>query len=537
MIGETLADRFLLTDISHSGKSLSTYTALDQVLGIEVEIDVLAIHEEQYDLQVRRLEAILDAAMQVCGPNVSPLHGWGDEIDKGFFWVAREKAGGTLLSEVLADTAELPRQQVVEITAAAVEVLAEAYGRGLFYLGLNPEQVLLDGRGGVKFLRVGFAWLLEEMEPELAARVSPYRAPETDGGKEGSRTSDVYSLAVMLSEMLPAEEAGNRLGSLLEMAMDPLPKRRPSSPRLLLEELEKGKSGGRDGPPDRGTEDTEAPPGSGGGLAFLEREDAYPLVNPPLRPRRRTLRNLLLVLAGGLVLWLVFAAVAGLLKGKTAQETQAPAVVEDKVTLPDLQGLTAAEAEEVLDDLGLRCVSREAPSRLWSAGRVAAQEPGEGSVLLPGETVCLIISSGKEEGTALESDGGQEAGEPDPSTTSPGPAAGASPQAEAPRSSPRDSSPPSSPPAPNLPPHAVAVVSCGSGPAPLYVAMDGSASYDPDGSIVRYVWHCGDGTVIEGVKAQHVYDPAVIPARFQIVLEVYDSDGMSHSSSSMLEVY
>jgi hypothetical protein len=108
---------------------------------------------------------------------------------------------------------------------------------------------------------------------------------------------------------------------------------------------------------------------------------------------------------------------------------------------------------------------------------------------------------------------------------------------EVPRSSPRDSSPVSAPPALKLPPRSVPAISSGSGPAPLYVAMDGSASYDPDGSIVRYVWYCGDGTVIEGVRAQHVYDPAVIPARFQVVLEVYDSDGMSHSSSLTLEVF
>lgn len=71
----------------------------------------------------------------------------------------------------------------------------------------------------------------------------------------------------------------------------------------------------------------------------------------------------------------------------------------------------------------------------------------------------------------------------------------------------------------------------------MYVSMDGGASFDPDGDIVRYVWHCGDGTVIEGARAQHVYDPAVIPARFRVVLEVYDGGGLHDSSALTLEVY
>ena len=91
--------------------------------------------------------------------------------------------------------------------------------------------------------------------------------------------------------------------------------------------------------------------------------------------------------------------------------------------------------------------------------------------------------------------------------------------------------------APPLPPRSIPTLSTRGGPAPLYVVMDGSNSYDPDGGIARFVWHCGDGIVLEGVTAQHVYDPQVIPARYQVVLQVFDSDGLSHSSAVTVEVY
>jgi len=534
MIDRILAERYRVTERLTKGRSLSVFLALDTAYGTEVEVDVLELAAE-CPVSVQRLGEILNAAVLVHGSHISSLLAWGRDEEEGVLYMVRERASGAPLSEVLASTRELPREQVTEIVRAVVEVLAEAYGRGLFYLGLNPGQVLLGERGGVKFLRVGFAWILEEMEPESAARVSPYRAPETDGGREGSRTSDVYALAVMVREMLP-DESGRRLESLLQMAVDPLPRRRPSSPRLLLEELEAGEDGAHRGQPGGEAEDIAPPSRSGGGLAFLGDESAPSLVDLSQRPRRHILRNLLLILAGGLVLWLAFAAITGLLRGKPSEAPQYLAAVEEKITLPDLQGLTAAEAEEMLEDLGLRCTSREAPSRLWSAGRVAAQEPAEGSPLLRGETVCLVISSGADQGATVETGGAQPQEEPGSSSAVPPPVAGPSP-ALAPESSQPVSPPRESPPASSLPPRAVPAVSANSGSAPLYVALDGSASYDPDGSIVRYVWYCGDGTVIEGSRAQHVYDPAVIPARFKVVLEVYDAGGLSHSSAIMLEVY
>lgn len=529
MIGKTLAGRYQVMERIRGGEYLSTYLAVDVACGLEVEVDILAAPEEQLPVSPARLGELLDAAILVNGTHVSCLRDWGEEAEEDFVYMVREKSCGASLAEVLSCTGELPRQQVVEITAAAVEVLTQAYGKGLFYLGLNPGQVTLDTRGGLKFARVGFGWVIEEIEPETAARVSPYRAPETDGGKEGSRTSDVYSLAVMVREMLPEAEVGGRLASLLDMAVDPLPKHRPSSPRLLLEELREA------GVDDGGTQSREekspgAPTGKAGGLSFLQ---DGPFPSPVItagRHRRRTLRNLLLVVAGGAAIWLAFAAVAGLLGSKPSREAQAPAPVEEKIALPDLQGFTAHEAEEILAELGLECTSREAPSRLWSAGRVAAQEPAEGSTLRPGDIVCLIVSTGRSGEPLPGAEDIRETGGSDPSP-SPPQSTGALPQPAPLRSS------PASQPALNLPPRAVPSISRSSGVAPLYVSMDGSASFDPDGDIVRYVWHCGDGTVIEGARAQHVYDPAVIPARFRVVLEVYDGGGLHDSSALTLEVY
>ncbi len=547
MTGEILSDRYVLRERLATGRFLSTYLAEDTALGTVVSVDVLEADALPAGLSSERLEEILDAAASVRGERVAIFYGWGRVKGSGQYFMVGERVEGANLLDILEDCGELPSRQVVEVARAAVEALAEAYGRGLFYIGLNPGQVVVSEEGDIKILRVGYGWILEESEPLLSQRVSPYRAPETDGGLEGKRASDVYALAVMIRGMLSRDSIAPRLRDLLETAADPLPRNRPSSPRLVLEELEASLS---ETSPARDVVGQGVVSGAGG-LSFLkETASSLPLSPGGGKRRGNILRNLFLIVAGGLALWLGFAAVAGMLSGEDDREETISAEEEEEVTLPDLQGLALEEAQGLLRPLGLECEYRHAPSRLWSAGRVAAQEPPQGSVLRRGDKVILVVSAGREGVDAGSSDADGSGDErPSPGETTPSvtplseqdspameeePAGGATPEV-APKQHP-DSEPEVVERAPSAP-RAVATLSATSGAAPLYVSMDASSSHDPDGDIVRYVWLCGDGTVLEGITVTHVFDPLVIPARFQVVLRVFDSTGLSASATAVLEVY
>ncbi len=547
MTGESLRDRYNLVEELERGQCLVRYLARDTAYDVEVEVDVVELDKSATPQLTGRLREVLDRSDEIIGDHIVTLLGWGEE--EGHIYSIRERFDGVSLSEILAEVGDLPRGQVMEIVRVATEAMVEAYGKGLFYLGLNPGQILLNWRGEIRLVRVGYAWLLEEMDPILAARVSPYRAPETDEGKEGTRTSDVYSLAVMIREMLPKGKHYDRLDSLLEKSMSPLPKHRPSSPRLLLEALEEAEGRGTNGisASDTGPMSlddhaafTHNGGRRGGGLSFLRDGDASsPHVSLTKRRRGRPVRALLLIILGGMIVWLLYAAVTGSLDaGKDSrQETAITVGGADKVTLPDLQGLPEREAEKILVGLGLRIVSREAPSHLWSAGMVAAQEPEEGSILEQGDTVYVVISSGRDEGQGMAAPVETDNSTSPPAEASSGGAAEPDPSAAVQMPS---SYTPSAEPLPHsdpLAPHAVASLSTQGGSSPLCVAMDGSGSQDPDGGIVRYIWDCGDGTILEGIRVQHVYDPAVTPARFQVVLQVFDGDEMSDSCAVTLEVY
>ncbi len=505
----------------------ATFLCFDDAYGTEVEVDDIEVAEAPPDL-IERLRQLLDACLKISTRYAPPLLEWCEE--EGHIYLIRERSDGESLADILDETGQLPGRQMAEITRAITETLAEAYGRGVFYLGLNPGQLRVDARGRAKVVRAGYSWILEELGPALSARVSHYRAPETDGSVEGARISDIYSLALMIKGALPRDLSSERLRSLLERCLDPMPSHRPSSPRLLLEELEAsvGAEEARSAPRGGSGEDDR-----GGSIADdFKKPPAQSYLSLAKPPRRRYVRTLLLMLLGGLAVWLVFAAASGFCVAcKKALES---VVTEGKpeVNLPDLEGLPAQEAQDIVERLGLVAELREAPSRLWSAGVVAAQEPAAGSVLEDGDHVYLSISSGNDEAQA------SQGSEPAPATSREDAGAatpvGSSSNPEAPVSQTGDSPQEQKQP---VPPKAVAAASGMRGPAPFYVVLDASSSYDPDGSIVRYVWDCGDGTVLEGARAQHVFDPPVIPARFHVSLRVFDNQGLSASSSLSLEVY
>lgn len=540
MDGDAVAGRYRLERKAYSGQCLSSYVARDELSDTEVEVDVLDLERAALPVPRERLREILDSSSRIDCPYASRLLSWFEE--DGELYLVRERERGAPLSELLEVTGCLPPAQALEVVEALVEAMAVAYGAGLYYLGLNPGQVFVDPQGLPRLARAGYGWILEESEPLEAARACAFRAPETDGGREGTRTSDVYSLACMVELMLPGEEISGRLRSLLDRAREPLAANRPSSPRLILEAMREGERRGSS--PEEQGDDEEAAPGGWDGEPERPRRAASVRWVEERRGRRSGgwRRRAAYIVCGGLFLWVAYAALAGMLGGRREQGGGDCGVGKPaEVALPDLRGMSLEEAREALSEMGLSCSVRQTPSRLWAAGRVMAQEPAGGALLSPGDEVLLVVSWPAEDVEGESADRGEQgsgevSGDSADSTATPAgmTSAGNDGTKALPPSGWTESGRRARG---GSPPVAVAHLSSARGPAPLCVRMDAGASSDPDGDIVRYVWRCEDGAVLEGATVQHVFDPGVIPSRFQVVLEVYDSRGLSDSTSLTVEVY
>ncbi|QRK10539.1 protein kinase [Archangium violaceum] len=124
-------------------------------------------------------------------------------------FIVMECLEGESLSSLLQREKKLGVRRALEIMSAVAAGLAHAHGRHIVHRDLKPSNVFITGRGGVKLLDFGLAWLTSSSGSPVpylpTAGTPPYMSPEQwRGGKQDERT-DLWSAGVMLFEMLTGE--------------------------------------------------------------------------------------------------------------------------------------------------------------------------------------------------------------------------------------------------------------------------------------------------------------------------------------------
>ncbi|MHB8781535.1 MAG: protein kinase domain-containing protein [Candidatus Geothermincolia bacterium] len=175
------------------------------------------------------LTGCLRAASLIRSPSVCGIIEWFKRGKSVF--IASEFAPGSTLRALLEQACDLPHEQAMEVLEACAEAAAAAQGAGIYYLALEPRNLILTSAGPLKLLRAGYHHLLESADDLLRRDALLYRAPEVLSGSPG-RVSDVYAMGVLLRSTLPAQDA-NRLRRLLDAATGPV-RGRPGM-RVLLE--------------------------------------------------------------------------------------------------------------------------------------------------------------------------------------------------------------------------------------------------------------------------------------------------------------
>ena len=246
MIGTLLSGRFRLDERVGSGGMSTVYRAFDEKLERAVAIKVLHSAISSEDDQLERFRREARAAARLSHPNVVNVIDAGE--DDGVPYIVFEYVEGETLKERIRRVGRLPSAEAV---AYAIEIgrgLSAAHAERLVHRDVKPQNVLLSAEGHAKVTDFGIARSLE-MEgltaPGSVLGTTDYVAPEQALGDPVTECSDIYSLGIVLYEMLTGDvpfQADTQVGVAMKHVREPLPDvrhHRPEVSALLAAALER----------------------------------------------------------------------------------------------------------------------------------------------------------------------------------------------------------------------------------------------------------------------------------------------------------
>src|SRR5215831_445201 len=222
-----------------TGGMANVYLAEDEVLGRRVAIKILNDRHAGDDQFVERFRREAKNAASLSHPNIVSIYDRGEA--EGTYYIAMEYLDGRSLKELIVARGPAPVNVAVDYTRQILQALRFAHRHGIVHRDIKPHNVLVDAEGRVKVTDFGIARAGTSQMTEAGSIVgtAQYLSPEQARGSAVDQRSDVYSLGIVLYELLtgavpfngdtPVEIAMKHLSSVPE----PPSAKRPDIPHDL----------------------------------------------------------------------------------------------------------------------------------------------------------------------------------------------------------------------------------------------------------------------------------------------------------------
>ena len=411
MVGKTLAGRYELLEKIGEGGMSRVYRGRDQLLKRTVAVKILKDQMTGSPDFVRRFRREAQAAAGLSHPNIVNIYDVGEEDE--IYYIVMEYVDGDNLKQYIREKERLSPHEAVTIARQIAEALIQAHAAGVIHRDIKPQNILFSRDGQVKVADFGIAIAADgstlTCSDDIVGSVH-YFSPEQAKGNLAGKQSDLYSLGVILYEMVtgrvpfhgespvsiamkhvqeqiepPRQIAGDipePLERIILKAMQKEPDMRYSDAGSFLEDLIlfQHKGAARAMPEKTVDDDEDTIVMKPVGRANKERG-----------PGADTGARKGWVAPLAIVLFLCIALAAGIIAFRNL-------IFVPEVSVPPVRDLSQSEAVAVLKEAGLR--TNPEVEYLFddniAVGRVVSTDPGQGRSVRKNRLINLYISMGPE---------------------------------------------------------------------------------------------------------------------------------------------
>ncbi len=196
-------DRYEIIKSIGEGGMANVYLARDTFLDRKVAVKVLRGDLSNDEKFIRRFQREAYAASTLSHPNIVEMYDVGE--DKGTYYIVMEYIEGRTLKQLLKKRGSLTTPEVVDIMLQLTDGIAHAHDMYIIHRDLKPQNIMISDDGKIKITDFGIAMAMNSTQVTQTNSVMGsvhYLPPEQASGKGSTTKSDIYSMGIMLFELL-----------------------------------------------------------------------------------------------------------------------------------------------------------------------------------------------------------------------------------------------------------------------------------------------------------------------------------------------
>lgn len=420
--GQKINDRYEIIKMIGEGGMANVYLANDNILERKVAIKVLRGDLSNDEKFIRRFKREALSVSNLSHPNIVEVYDVGEE--DGNYYIVMEYIEGKTLKQLLQKRGALTLPEVIDIMSQLTDGLSHAHEAYIIHRDIKPQNIMIEDNGLVKITDFGIAMALNSTQLTQTNSVMGsvhYLPPEQANGKGSTIKSDIYSLGILMYELL-AGSVPFKGDTAVEIALKHMkekmpsirkqnptipqsvenivlkataknPKNRYDSVREMYNDLQTAMEKDNEKRlvyeyPENDLEETKV-------IAPIAKESKKTIVDKPLdqeedsttsneKDEKNKLPIILAIIL--LVILIVLAFVYLLISSNDVKE----------VKVPDVVGLETEEAIKRIKEKGLEYTTKSEESDTVEKGLVIRTEPKAGSTKTKGSTITIVESTGKE---------------------------------------------------------------------------------------------------------------------------------------------